>query len=309
MKFTLQQLRYVTKIIKKGSLSEAAKELSITQAGLSLSISQLESELGADLFERVGRGVVPTEAGRRLAALSQKTLAGAHEIEQEFMHRASKKEWLNIGAMRNSLVEIPLLSFLDSRRGQLSWFGLEMCPPSVIYREVGERIKSMGIAYTTRMFESNRKRSFDETNVRSISICRLPFSVFLAVDHPLANKELLTEKDLEPYPYFAFDQYMFHRTRGPLGTHHNPIEKSGDTLIVHPVSDMNDLVGEIALVDGYTRWACIANNVLNPVNVRAIREDSDRTIEFFCVKHRDDRLTAVEEDFLHHYATWLQSAC
>ena len=91
VKFTLQQLRYVSKIIEKGSLSEAAKDLSITQAGLSLAITQLEKDLGVTLFERVARGVAPTEACTRLSVLSNKVLTGAREIEEEFSNRSFER--------------------------------------------------------------------------------------------------------------------------------------------------------------------------------------------------------------------------
>jgi LysR family glycine cleavage system transcriptional activator len=48
------------------SFAEAAKELSITASAISHSIQALEEVLGTLLFERVKRGVIPTEAGARL---------------------------------------------------------------------------------------------------------------------------------------------------------------------------------------------------------------------------------------------------
>ena len=48
MKLTLQQMKYVNKVAEAGSLTEAAKQLSVSQAALSTSISQLENELGVE---------------------------------------------------------------------------------------------------------------------------------------------------------------------------------------------------------------------------------------------------------------------
>lgn len=49
------------------SFTEAADELYVTQAAVSKRIRQLEDWLGVALFERTGRRLVPTDAGRHLA--------------------------------------------------------------------------------------------------------------------------------------------------------------------------------------------------------------------------------------------------
>lgn len=54
------------------SFSRAAEELSISQPGVSFHIKALEKEYGADLFERVGRRLYLTDAGRTLAAYVQR---------------------------------------------------------------------------------------------------------------------------------------------------------------------------------------------------------------------------------------------
>jgi len=60
---TLQQLRYLLAAFEHGSFSAAADALYLAQPSLSEQIRRLESELGVELFHRVGRGIVPTEAG------------------------------------------------------------------------------------------------------------------------------------------------------------------------------------------------------------------------------------------------------
>ncbi|WP_159014833.1 LysR family transcriptional regulator [Acidisoma sp. S159] len=47
-----------------GSVSRAAEELDLTQSGLSRQLASLEGYLGHLLFERHGRGVVLTDAGK-----------------------------------------------------------------------------------------------------------------------------------------------------------------------------------------------------------------------------------------------------
>jgi len=66
MKNRDQQLRLFLEIAQCGSLSRAADALDLTQSGLSKQLSSLETFLGQRLFERHGRGVALTDAGRKL---------------------------------------------------------------------------------------------------------------------------------------------------------------------------------------------------------------------------------------------------
>ncbi len=52
--------------VEEGSLSAAARLLGLTQPTLSRQIAALEEKLGLMLFERVGRGLALTEAGREM---------------------------------------------------------------------------------------------------------------------------------------------------------------------------------------------------------------------------------------------------
>ena len=61
----LRQLRYFVAIADHGSLSKAAERVYVAQSALSHQMAQLESELGARLFDRSRRGVELTEAGQR----------------------------------------------------------------------------------------------------------------------------------------------------------------------------------------------------------------------------------------------------
>lgn len=59
----IKQLKYFLHVCKNKSLSETAKELYITEQGLSKSIKGLENEIGVPLFKRIGNKLVPTNYG------------------------------------------------------------------------------------------------------------------------------------------------------------------------------------------------------------------------------------------------------
>jgi DNA-binding transcriptional LysR family regulator len=64
---TLVQLRVIDAVRRHGSVTAAAKELRYTQPSISHHLARLETQLGAQLVQRVGRGIRLTPAGRLLA--------------------------------------------------------------------------------------------------------------------------------------------------------------------------------------------------------------------------------------------------
>src|SRR3954470_13644138 len=63
----LTRLRVIDAVARCGSVTAAAKELSYSQASVSPHPARLEAETGAQLLQRVGRGIRLTPAGRLLA--------------------------------------------------------------------------------------------------------------------------------------------------------------------------------------------------------------------------------------------------
>src|SRR5262245_6731033 len=63
----LTRLRVIDAVARHGSVTAAAKELHYSQPSVSHHISRLEAETGAQLLQRVGRGIRLTQAGRLLA--------------------------------------------------------------------------------------------------------------------------------------------------------------------------------------------------------------------------------------------------
>lgn len=66
--------------LDRGSLLGAARALGASQPTIGRHIAELESQLGTVLFERTGRGLLPTQAAQRLAEAARAMERGAHEL-------------------------------------------------------------------------------------------------------------------------------------------------------------------------------------------------------------------------------------
>jgi DNA-binding transcriptional LysR family regulator len=78
-----RQLAAFCAVVERKSFSQAAERLGVTQPAVSLQVRALEKRLGAQLLDRSGRRVEPTEAGLRLYRGAQRLLALEEQLVEE----------------------------------------------------------------------------------------------------------------------------------------------------------------------------------------------------------------------------------
>ncbi|MSQ10543.1 MAG: LysR family transcriptional regulator [Dehalococcoidia bacterium] len=97
----LHQIETFLHVAELGSFSRAAEVLGLTQPTLSARIQQLEKDVGQRLFERLGRGVRLTEAGRAFLPFAEKSLVVIGEGRDAIvMSQNPSKARLRIGSAR-----------------------------------------------------------------------------------------------------------------------------------------------------------------------------------------------------------------
>ncbi|MEV6236053.1 LysR family transcriptional regulator [Lentzea sp. NPDC051838] len=102
----IRQLRYFLAVVDHGSVNKAAAALYVAQPSLSQAIRALERDLGLDLFRRVGRKLVLTDAGEALIAPARqvvRVLATARASVDEVA--GLQKGRVEIAAMPSQSVE------------------------------------------------------------------------------------------------------------------------------------------------------------------------------------------------------------
>src|ERR1700744_1847072 len=70
--FDIDALRLIVAGTELGSFARAAVQLGRSQAAVSMQLKRLEEQAGRPLFQRNGRGLVPTEAGEALLAYARR---------------------------------------------------------------------------------------------------------------------------------------------------------------------------------------------------------------------------------------------
>ena len=71
----IKNMSYIIALAEAGTLSAAGKQLGISQPTLSVFLSNLEQELGIDLFLRDKKKLIPTPAGRIYLEAARRILA------------------------------------------------------------------------------------------------------------------------------------------------------------------------------------------------------------------------------------------
>jgi LysR family transcriptional activator of nhaA len=92
-------LRYFRTVAHLGHLTRAAEQLNVSQSALSSQIRQLEARLGQQLFERRGRSMQLTEAGRIALDHADAIFSTGSELVATLSHLGQQRRALRIGAL------------------------------------------------------------------------------------------------------------------------------------------------------------------------------------------------------------------
>jgi LysR family transcriptional activator of nhaA len=90
-KLNYQHLLYFWSVVRTGSVTAAARELSLSSPTVSAQLRTLEERLGEKLLAKSGRGLVPTEVGRVVFTFAEQIFAVGQELLDALDQRPSHK--------------------------------------------------------------------------------------------------------------------------------------------------------------------------------------------------------------------------
>ena len=126
LRTTLRQIEVFVATAQRGNVTQAAGALGMTQSAASMALADFESQIGARLFDRIGKRLVLNEDGRMLYPQAVEMVERAAELEQLF-GKAGRAVDLRLGAsstIGNYLLPQLIGEFRRQRPG--SRFALEV---------------------------------------------------------------------------------------------------------------------------------------------------------------------------------------
>jgi LysR family transcriptional activator of nhaA len=97
--FNYHHLRYFWAVAHDGNLTRTAGRLNLSQSAVSVQIKQLEASLGHPLFERRGRQLILTEAGRIALDHADAIFAAGRELVGTLQEKGRSRQAIRIGAL------------------------------------------------------------------------------------------------------------------------------------------------------------------------------------------------------------------
>lgn len=114
----IKQLEHLIAVAEARSFSRAAERLFITQPALSRSIQALEEDLGAPLFDRIGKRIELTPLGSHVLARAARLVRDAGELARSadiFRHGAGGALRVGMGSGPAAMLMAPLLCHMAER--------------------------------------------------------------------------------------------------------------------------------------------------------------------------------------------------
>lgn len=203
----IRQLRYFIAIVEERKISAAAKRLHMSQPPLSQQLKAMEDELGSKLFERSGKFLELTEAGKalyknalKITQLMEETKAEVKEVGKGVNGR------LTMGVNTFSVSGLPQLLAQFQKQYPKITYKIQQNESSHLCQLVRDRIVELAII--------RLPLNLDDFSV--LHLCNEPFCFITSKKRTLDVQEV-TLDEIQKYPL------LFPSTEG-LGVHYLIVE-------------------------------------------------------------------------------------
>ena len=194
MAFTLRQLQFFIAAAEAGSVTGAARALSISQSSVTEAIRALEDDLGVSLFDRQARGLEITHKGSAFLRHARQILADVATARSAFRDdAASAKGRLSLGV--TSLVAGYVLSDILSR--------FRRAHPQVtlnVTEDNGDYLQHLLIGGELDVAVLLTSSVKDRMALHVETLLVSPYRLWLPLGHPLAQQEAIALEDVAGQP-------------------------------------------------------------------------------------------------------------
>ena len=290
---TLQQLKYVITVAETGTITEAANQLFISQPSLTNAIHELEKEMNIVIFNRTNKGISLSKEGEGFLGYARQVLEQAAILEDKYKGNGGGKKQFCVSTQHYSFA---VNAFVDliKEYGQKEYdFSLRETQTYEIIEDVARLRSEIGILFLkdfNQTFINKILKSYDlEFHLLFIAKPH----VFISRSHPLAEKKVITNQELEIYPYLSFEQGE-HNSFYFSEEIFSEFERKKNIRVRDRATLFNLLIG----LNGYTVCSGVIDKKLNGSEIIAVplADESDMRIGY--ITHRKGIISRLGNSYL-----------
>ena len=287
----IQQLRYVVAIANSGTFREAAEKMYVSQPSLSISVRDLEKELGFKIFRRTSSGTFLTRRGREFYEKAQELVKGFDVFQNQYANPEEEKKEFSISSQHYDFLP-PLITQFSVLYPENKNFRIFESTTVQILDEVAQGHSELGIIYLNKQNTKGIMQRVDKLGLEVVDLIPFQTHIYLRKGHPLAKKESLVMEDLAHLPTVRFtqekDEYLYYSE--------NFVDTSSSSQLFN-VTDRATLNGILERTDAYaTGSGFLDSQSVNGITVIPLIDDLNNKMVY--VKREEVDLSPVAEKFV-----------
>lgn len=290
---TLQQLKYVIAVADSNSMSEAAKNLFISQPSLSNAIKELERELAITIFTRSNKGIIITAEGNEFLGYARQVVEQMELLEEKYLGMKAKKQKFSVSTQHYSFAVNAFVDLIKQYGVDEYDFTLREIRTYEIIEDVKNLKSEIGILYLSKFNEKIITKILKENDLQFEELFTALPHIFISSKNPLSRKKKVSLGELENYPYLAFEQgdyNSFYFSEEILST----LEHKKKITVSDRATLFNLLIG----LNGFTISTGIIDVELNGSDIIAVPLDVNETIQVGFITHKNTTLNKLGKIYI-----------
>lgn len=296
---TLQQLRYAITVAETGTITEAAKKLYISQPSLTNAIHELEKEMNLVLFQRTNKGILLSGEGEEFLGYARQVLEQASILEDKYKGNGGGKKQFCVSTQHYSFAVNAFVDLIKEYGQEEYDFSLRETQTYEIIEDVAHMRSEIGILFLNDFNETVLRKILKTNDLEFHELFVAKPHVFISRKHPLADRQVITNQELEEYPYLSFEQgehNSFYFSEEIFSTS----ERKKNIRVRDRATLFNLLIG----LNGYTVCSGVIDKKLNGKDIIAVPLQDEGDMRIGYITHRKavpGRLAATYLEALRKY--------
>lgn len=298
---TLQQLKYAITVAQTGTITEAAEKLYISQPSLTNAIHELEKEMNIEIFTRTNKGIIVSKDGEDFLGYARQVLEQAAVLEDKYKGGGGGKKKFCISTQHYSFA---VNAFVDliKKYGQDEYdFSIRETQTYEIIEDVAKMNSELGIIFKDDFNDVVLNKILKSNDLEFHQLYSARPHVFISRRHPLAGKQIITNEQLEAYPYLSYEQgehNSFYFSEEIFSTY----ERKKNIRVRDRATLFNLLIG----LNGYTVCSGIIDKKLNGKDIIAVPLADEKDMRIGYITHRKGMISRLGNTYIEALKKYLQ---